>query len=68
MDSLPDDVWAKLPPPPGFEKLPAHVQAKLKEIHNQRGSHAERQGKYKKFIDSLPEEHRRLLRPPVPKA
>ncbi|VDN24812.1 unnamed protein product [Gongylonema pulchrum] len=67
MDSLSDEVWAKLPPPPGFEKLPAQIQAKLKEIHTQRGTHAERAAKYAQLFDSLPAEQKKLLGPPMPK-
>uniref|UniRef100_A0A7E4ZXJ7 SXP/RAL-2 family protein Ani s 5-like cation-binding domain-containing protein n=1 Tax=Panagrellus redivivus TaxID=6233 RepID=A0A7E4ZXJ7_PANRE len=60
------EVIDKLPIPPPFRNLPADAQAKVKAIfHNFQLSHEERREQVRKFLDSLPEEVRKLVpRPP----
>jgi hypothetical protein len=67
MSSLPDEVLDKLPPPPGFEKLPKEVQDQLKSIRRNKSLNwGEKHEKVRELIDSLPEEQRKLLPPPPP--
>ncbi|KAH7730596.1 Protein Y75B7AR.1 [Aphelenchoides avenae] len=67
MSSLTSDILAKLPMPPGFEKLPEETQKKLRDIHTDTSLNwKERHHKIHKLIESLPLEQRRLLPPSPP--
>ena len=65
LDSVAPEILEKIPPPPGFDKLPQDVQDQLKKIHSNRSlKWSEKMEKGKAIIDALPEEQRRLLPPP----
>uniref|UniRef100_A0A7E4WAB6 SXP/RAL-2 family protein Ani s 5-like cation-binding domain-containing protein n=1 Tax=Panagrellus redivivus TaxID=6233 RepID=A0A7E4WAB6_PANRE len=67
MSALPADVLDKIPPPPGFAKLPASVQQQLKDINRSTTLNwEEKQAKTRQVIESLPEEQKRLFPPPPP--
>lgn len=65
MDTLPEDVFEKLPFPPGFDKLPADVLDKLKAIRKDKSISIEQRFKdFQKVIEALPEDQKALIRPP----
>jgi hypothetical protein len=61
-DSLPKEVFEKMPLPPGFDQLPSDVQEKAKEINTDSTlKWAEKREKIRELIKSLPEEQRRMI-------
>nr|CAD2185885.1 unnamed protein product [Meloidogyne enterolobii]CAD2191970.1 unnamed protein product [Meloidogyne enterolobii]CAD2201663.1 unnamed protein product [Meloidogyne enterolobii] len=55
-------ILDKIPPPPGFDRLPEDVRNKLKAIHrNKEKSWAQKQQELQAYIQSLPYEQRGLL-------
>ncbi|KAF7632341.1 hypothetical protein Mgra_00008266, partial [Meloidogyne graminicola] len=68
MRSLPQNIIDNLPLPPNFEKLPPNYLKEVKKIFGNKSlTFQEKDQKIISFINSLPLELRKLIRPPLPK-
>ncbi|KAH7684445.1 Protein Y75B7AR.1 [Aphelenchoides avenae] len=66
MSSMPDEILDKIPPPPGFEKLPQEVRNSLKQINRSRDyTWEQKQEKLRELIQSLPSDQRSILAGPM---
>jgi hypothetical protein len=67
MQQVPGDQLMKLPLPPLMRQLPTETQQRIRLImHNYRTPWDERHQKVREFVQSLPKEEKRLMRPPLP--
>jgi hypothetical protein len=66
MVTVPHDILDKIPPPPGFNKLPESVQNDLKNINRSRDmTWQQKQEKVRALIQSLPGHLRSILAGPM---
>lgn len=67
MVTVPGEILDKIPPPPGFDKLPEEVQSQLKQINRSRElTWQQKQEQLRTLIHSLPAHLRAIMAGPMP--
>ncbi|KAI3417532.1 hypothetical protein GPALN_013252 [Globodera pallida] len=62
MSALPGEILDQIPAPPGFERLPDEVKARLKKINRQTEKPwADKQKELQAYVKTLPQEQRAIL-------